>query len=48
MEEQKVEGIVLKTVPFKENDRILTLYTPQQGVMSLYVQGLSKKKAGIE
>jgi|JI10StandDraft_1071094.scaffolds.fasta_scaffold12071_2 DNA repair protein RecO (recombination protein O) len=47
MEEQKVEGIVLKTVPFKENDRILTLYTPQQGVMSLYVQGLSKKKPAL-
>lgn len=42
--EEKVEGIVLKAISFKENDRILTLYTPEQGVMSLYVRGLSKKK----
>lgn len=42
--EEKTEGIVLKAVPFKENDRILTLFTPDQGVMSLYVRGLSKKK----
>ncbi|MCP5505616.1 MAG: DNA repair protein RecO [Chlamydiales bacterium] len=42
--EEKVEGIVLRAVPFKDQDRILTLYTPEQGVMSLYVRGLSKKK----
>lgn len=42
--EEKVEGIAIKAIPFKENDRILTLYTPEQGVMSLYVRDLSKKK----
>ena len=43
MNEEKTEGIVLKAIPFKENDRILSLFTPDRGVMSLYVRGLSKK-----
>lgn len=47
MNDEKTEGIVLKTVPFKENDRILSLFTPDQGVMSLYVRGLSKKKPAL-
>lgn len=47
MNDEKTEGIVLKVVPFKENDRILSLFTPDQGVMSLYVRGLSKKKPAI-
>ena len=42
--EEKVEGIVLKAIPFKEQDRIVTLYTKEQGTISLYVRGLSKKK----
>lgn len=45
--EEKTEGIVLKAIPFKENDRILSLFTPDQGVMSLYVRGLSKKKPAL-
>lgn len=44
MKEEKTEGIVLKTVPFKESDRILSLFTPDQGIISLYVRNLSKKK----
>lgn len=47
MNEEKTEGIVLKAIPFKENDRILTLFTPDRGVMSLYVRGLSKKKPSL-
>ena len=31
MNDEKTEGIVLKAVPFKENDRILSLFTPDQG-----------------
>ncbi len=44
MDEKRVEGVVLKAIPFKENDRILSIFTPDRGVMSLYVRGLSKKK----
>lgn len=47
MNDAKTEGIVLKTVPFKENDRILSLFTPDYGVISLYVRGLSKKNTAL-
>ncbi len=43
MEKQKTEGVVLRSTPFKENDRILSIFTPDHEVMSLYVRGLSKK-----
>ncbi|MDJ0652337.1 MAG: DNA repair protein RecO [Simkaniaceae bacterium] len=44
MNDEKTEGIVLKAVPFEENDRILSLFSPDQGIVTLYVRGLSKKK----
>ncbi|MCB1110669.1 MAG: DNA repair protein RecO, partial [Chlamydiia bacterium] len=44
MQESQVEGVVLRATPFKEKDRILTLLTPDRGVMNLYVRGLSKAK----
>ena len=44
MEDKRVEGVVLRATPYKENDRILTLLTPDRGVISLYVRGLSKNK----
>lgn len=47
MNNKKTEGIVLKVVPFKENDRILSLFTPDFGVMSLYVRSLSNKKSAL-
>lgn len=40
----QVDGIVLKALPFKDYDKIITLFTPQEGVVSLFVKG-SKKKA---
>lgn len=33
------EGIVLKAIPFKERDKILTLFTQDSGVIKLYVKG---------
>src|SRR5688572_23235267 len=47
MNEQQMEGIVLRTVPHKETDRILTIFTPEQGVISLYARGLSKNKPAL-
>ena len=47
MNERRVECIVLKTIPFKESDRILSLFTPDRGVMSLFVRGLSKSRPSI-
>jgi DNA repair protein RecO len=34
MAEERVEGIVLRTTPFKENHRIITLFTPMAGLIS--------------
>lgn len=34
MAEERVEGIVLRTTPFKENHRIITLFTPTAGLIS--------------
>jgi len=42
--EKRVEGIVLKSIPFKEADRIVSVFTPNRGIMSLYVGGLSKSR----
>ena len=43
MDAEKVEGIVLKQIPFKETDRIVSLLTPDRGLLSLYVKGGSKQ-----
>lgn len=34
----QVEGIILQSLPFKEYDRILTLFTPQ-GILKLFAKG---------
>ncbi|WP_194848327.1 DNA repair protein RecO [Candidatus Neptunochlamydia vexilliferae] len=47
MNEERSEGIVLRAIPHKENDRILTLFTPGRGVMSLYVRGLSRTRPAL-
>lgn len=33
------EGIVLKCMPFKEYDKIITLFTPEEGLLNLFVKG---------
>ncbi len=47
MTTKRVEGVVLRATPYKENDRILTLLTPDRGVISLYVRRLSKNKPAV-
>jgi|GEM_PF-2464476 len=44
MKESKCEGIVLKSYPFKEEQRIIHLFTPDQGVIHLITRNLSLKK----
>jgi len=44
MKENKCEGIVLKSYAFKETERILHLFTPDQGIIHLIVKHLSPKK----
>ena len=43
MAEYRLEGVVLRSIPYKERDRILTLFTRESGVISLYVAGVSSK-----
>lgn len=35
----QTEGIVLHTTPFKEYDKILTLFTPRMGLLKLFAKG---------
>lgn len=46
MQEEKTEGIVLRSQDYKERHRIITLYTPQ-GLLSLIVRGISRKNARL-
>lgn len=44
---EKSKGIVLRAIPFKERDRILTLFTETSGMVSLIVNGLGKKNHSL-
>ncbi|MEI8329314.1 MAG: DNA repair protein RecO [Chlamydiia bacterium] len=44
MTEKKLQAIVLKAIPFKDNQSILTLLSEEKGMVSMIVKGLSKKK----
>ena len=44
--EEKLSGIVLGGVPFSENDKILTIFTLEKGVVSAKIKGV--KKAGAK
>jgi DNA repair protein RecO (recombination protein O) len=46
MNEEKTEGIVLRSQDFKERDRIITLFSPQ-GLISLIVKSISRKNARL-
>lgn len=48
MQKIRVEGIITRASPFGENDRILSLFTPEYGLIKLYVKGayLSSKNKG--
>lgn len=47
MDEEKCEGIVLRSLDYKERERIITLFTPEAGVVSLIVKGISKKNYSL-
>lgn len=44
MKEEQCEGIVLRSIEYKEKERILTLFTKEKGVLSCIVKGISQKK----
>ena len=41
-------GIVLKTIPYQENGRIVTLFTDTSGVISLFIKRLSIKNLHLQ
>ena len=38
-----VDGIVIKNADYKENDRMLTVFTPEYGALGVSVKGCRKK-----
>ena len=45
--EVKTEAIVLKTVDYKDNDKILTLFSPKLGRITVGAKGVKKQKAKL-
>jgi len=45
---QQTEGIILRAVPFRDYDHILTLFTPEAGIMTLIVHGSRSKRRGVQ
>jgi len=43
MHERSVEGIVLKSQPFKDSGRILRVFTAEKGMITLFIKDLSKR-----
>ncbi len=43
MREERAEGIVLKTFDYKENERIITIFTPEEGVITLIVKHIKNQ-----
>lgn len=47
MREEKQEGIVLRSLDFKDREKIITLFTKERGLVSLIVKGITKKKSHL-
>lgn len=45
--EETHEGIVLRSIDFKDRQKIITLYTPARGLISLIVKGINRKKSHL-
>jgi len=43
MNERYIEGIVLKSIPFQDSDRIVNVFTPEKGIISFLVKHLSTR-----
>ena len=46
-EKVKIQAIVLNKVDFKDNDRILTLFSPQKGKVTVTVKGVKKQNSKL-
>jgi DNA repair protein RecO (recombination protein O) len=45
---QRTEGIVLRAIPFRDYDHILSLFTPEAGMMKLLVHASRSKRRGLQ
>ena len=46
-EQVKIQAVVLNKVDFKDNDRILTLFSPQKGKVTVSVKGVKKQNSKL-
>lgn len=45
--EYKTDAIVLKAIDYKENDKLLTLFTPERGKLTAGIRGVRKPKSKL-
>jgi DNA repair protein RecO (recombination protein O) len=45
--EEKTEGLVLRSIDYKENDKLLTIFTPTNGKITAGIRGVRKGKAKL-
>ena len=45
---KQAEGIILRVIPFRDYDQILTLFTHEQGIIKLIYKGSRSKKRGVQ
>ena len=43
-----INAIVLKSVDYKDNDKILTLYSPEKGKITAGIKGVKKSGAKLK
>lgn len=44
----RVEGIILKVIPFGDYDQILSLFTAEIGLVKLFIKGSRSRKRGLQ
>lgn len=45
--DEKHEGLVLRSIDYKDQQKIITLFTPTRGLISLIVKGINRKRAHL-
>src|SRR5262249_2066634 len=46
MPKLRIEGVIVKALPFNDYDQILTVFTEQEGMIKLIVKGAYSRKRG--
>ena len=41
---KKIEGVVIREVPYKENSKIITIFSKEEGIIGVYARGAKKLK----